>query len=803
MKRNIRALSIWSILVCIGGAGVSAAGAVVAFITINVYLATLVFVSLALVSLALAGAVEVSLRRSSRLLTRSAEQQQTMQRTAGSVGRLSPIVRDAVARAALNRTAGGQVKELSKGDSVPETSEVPHDRYVRFPEKQVVEIRRPTADEAPSGHDTALAEMLKSQGSTYVATVETRTQFLINNGENVTKVQKVGRAGWSAALNVAGASALRFDVAVNLESNVKDARAAIIWCRIYDSSGNEILTNGLPQRNDKFGSWTYLATSVSQPQNIKASLPQNAHSVRFGIIPWKNNTVQTRNAVGVTVVASNSDATEFRKPKQIRVAAILDDFSYESFRYECDLRLLEPSSWRRTMQSHAPDLLFVESAWAGPNQLGNPWRGRVYASERFGHENRNILLEILDYCSAMGIPTAFWNKEDPSHYEDKAHNFVETALLFDHIFTTDAICVDRYKTDYGHDSVTCLPFGVQPRNYNPIATEKREEKVVFAGAWYENHEERSEDMRAMFNSVIRSPYELEIRDRFYGSDDLWRDFPSEYQEFIRPSVPHNEVAQLFKSGAIGMTINTVTDSPTMFARRIFELMASNTFVVSNYSRGVEEFFQDRILFLDKNPNGLEDMSLASMAQVAERNLVDVLSHHTYERRFQKVLDTCMIEVEQASPTVTIVIRVDSLEDAVQARDQGLPIANEHGYSLLILLARTMRGTESSEVFGLVNGGDCLVAEERLLDDRTIDISSLITTDFYYYCFGLPVEVNGVDMSTFMLHAKYYPGYIVIRNPGDLPYSLRRGKDNENYFASVDSLKHSGKFFNEKALVYAV
>ena len=40
----------------------------------------------------------------------------------------------------------------------------------------------------------------------------------------------------------------------------------------------------------------------------------------------------------------------------------------------------------------------------------------------------------------------FWNKEDPPNFE----HFVQTAKLFDFIFTTDESCVPRYQAVTPH-----------------------------------------------------------------------------------------------------------------------------------------------------------------------------------------------------------------------------------------------------------------------------------------------------------------------------------------------------------------
>ena len=72
---------------------------------------------------------------------------------------------------------------------------------------------------------------------------------------------------------------------------------------------------------------------------------------------------------------------------------------------------------------------------------------------------RTGLQALVQHCRDAGVPTVFWNKEDPPHFED----FLDTARLFDHVFTTDAECVPAYRERLGHDRVGVLPFAVPDR----------------------------------------------------------------------------------------------------------------------------------------------------------------------------------------------------------------------------------------------------------------------------------------------------------------------------------------------------
>lgn len=453
----------------------------------------------------------------------------------------------------------------------------------------------------------------------------------------------------------------------------EEARMAVVFAECFDAQGRKINFQTLPSYSESFGYFTYLeAKSTKTDFRIAADVPRNATTLKLNFIKWAGY-CELSNKLDLKLFEENPQWALTRRPREIRVAAILDEFSYNSFKYECNLLSLDPVKWREQLDSFQPDIFFCESAWSGQDSDKRPWKGRVYTSTNFKGENREALLGILEYCSDMEIPTVFWNKEDPSHYEDKIHNFIDTALKFDHIFTTDVDCVQRYQEEYGHPSVRALPFAVQPRLFNPIETGKRSSDVTFAGGWYANHLQRSEDMTKIFRSVVESGRGLKIYDRFAGSGDESHDFPSEFQEYLNPPVPNESVSEVYKESEISLTINTETKSPSMFARRIFELMACNTFVVSNYSLGVEEFFGKNVLYLDKDRDALQRLSQDELLRTRQVNLENVLKNHTYEKRFAEVLDAAKISYNRAAPRSAVVVLASDVNtvESIWRKLQGL------------------------------------------------------------------------------------------------------------------------------------
>src|SRR5690606_11462591 len=142
-------------------------------------------------------------------------------------------------------------------------------------------------------------------------------------------------------------------------------------------------------------------------------------------------------------------------------------------------------------------------------------------------QNNAELVAIVEWCRDRGVPTVFWNKEDPVHFA----TFLNVARLFDYVFTTDFDCLHRYKRALGHDRVSLLPFGCQPSVHNPLEKYERKPSACFAGAYYARYPERQRDLEQLVGHLAKFTG-IEIFDRNFGSDNPDYSFPAEYRPFI-------------------------------------------------------------------------------------------------------------------------------------------------------------------------------------------------------------------------------------------------------------------------------
>ncbi|EAJ5683953.1 FkbM family methyltransferase [Campylobacter coli] len=348
----------------------------------------------------------------------------------------------------------------------------------------------------------------------------------------------------------------------------------------------------------------------------------------------------------------------FSDLKEMKMVCIMDEFTYTSFAYECNLLQLSPENWRDEIIAFKPDLLFIESAWQGKDSL---WKLKISG---FSIE----LQELIKYCKKNSIATIFWNKEDPVHFD----TFLPIARSVDFVFTTDIDCIPKYKFYAGHEDVYCLPFAAQTKMYNPIEEFDRKDEFNFAGSYYLRYPQRQLDFDNLINAI--KPYKnISIYDRNFNNPHSHYTFPNCYKDMIIGNLPFNEIVKAYKGYKFGITMNTVKQSQTMFARRAFELIACNTLVVSNFSRALRNFFGDLVVSSD-NVNELKNkLKLICDDEIYCKKiklnaLRKVMKEHTYTDRLRFIASIVYKKQFEFKHKFYILMHVSSQEEYVKALD---------------------------------------------------------------------------------------------------------------------------------------
>lgn len=343
---------------------------------------------------------------------------------------------------------------------------------------------------------------------------------------------------------------------------------------------------------------------------------------------------------------------------KLKVACILDEFSYQCFKYECELIPFRPNNWKEILVKKRPNMLFVESAWKGND---GTWQ---YKIGKYSNQGKNELIQLIKWCKEHKIATVFWNKEDPIHFG----KFIDSAKLFDFIFTTDENCVDKYKSILGHNNVYVLPFAAQPKIHNPIRSFKsKRDRLCFAGSYYVNrHEERKKDLEDLLD--VAMVYGLDIYDRNYNKNGEVKtlfSYPERFQSHIQGSVRYDEITKIYKEYKILLNVNSVKSSPTMFSRRVFEILACGTPVVSTYALGIENTLGDELVPMGNSKEDYEEIIRKMITDsdfyegICIQGIREILSYHTYSHRLTSVAKKIGLEVlDKNLPKVSVVSIVE-------------------------------------------------------------------------------------------------------------------------------------------------
>ncbi|WP_078429740.1 glycosyltransferase family protein [Alkalihalobacterium alkalinitrilicum] len=437
-----------------------------------------------------------------------------------------------------------------------------------------------------------------------------------------------------------------------LEKSIVDQKNTLRF-RMGDEIASALLK---PSFRTLFLPFTITKMMLEGAQNVNAR--NNRKKRKKGNQPQVRKNVSTNNNYGLAgrdrelnkIKSFKSHTLTKQNRPDVKVACILDNFSYECFKYECTLEQLRRETWEEQIEQLNPDFLLVESAWHGVDMT---WK---FMLTDIQNKEECAIRDLVNYCKTKNIPTVFWNKEDPPNYD----HFIETARLFDVVFTTEENVIPKYNKDLSHNNIFALPFAAQPNVHNPVNINfKAKNNVAFAGSWYaQKHFERQQDMDLILSGAKN--HGLHIFDRFFNftENDRYK-FPEKFQEHIIGSLDYEDMVKAYKMYKVFLNINSVKDSSTMFSRRVYELLASGTNVISTYSKGIQELFGDIVSLCETEEQVSNQVKLLiNNPEISERlsliGIREVYSKHLYKHRFQTILEKLNINIDEHEEGVSVV-----------------------------------------------------------------------------------------------------------------------------------------------------
>ena len=285
----------------------------------------------------------------------------------------------------------------------------------------------------------------------------------------------------------------------------------------------------------------------------------------------------------------------------------------------------------------SPSFILVESAWRGHK---DKWRYKIANYPDYPERNNVELRKLLELADKYNIPAVFWNKEDGAHF----NRFIDSASLFKYVLTVDSNCIERYQAILGSSvKVGVLPFALQPKFHYPIDLPPRYNESLFVGSYSQHiHDARRQWQDMAFTAA--SPYGLTIVDR--NSDrksDVYR-YPDLPNMTIKPAVPYNQTGELFRQYSHCLNVNTVTDSPSMFSRRLIEIMACGRLAVTNPSLAVSTRFEGMCEVIDSKEQADELFAQLSKGYTKQQKEMmryasdHVLQNYNYDKWLQRIIE---------------------------------------------------------------------------------------------------------------------------------------------------------------------
>jgi spore maturation protein CgeB len=324
----------------------------------------------------------------------------------------------------------------------------------------------------------------------------------------------------------------------------------------------------------------------------------------------------------------------------LKIALIADSLTYDSLSIENNVivKNITPVNYKVVLKFFKPDILFVESAWQG---YKNKWKFKIASYPEHPKRSNKKLKNVVQYAKELGIPTVFWNKEDGIHFD----RFIDSAKLFEHIFTVDENCIQRYKEIVDENvTVNTLMFAVQHKFHNFTGFHFKYKQANFVGSYSHHvHEKRKIWQDMMFKTVLKIGMELTVYDRNSDRKSSNYRYPNLGNLHVISAVPYEKTASIYKDYIISLNVNTIEDSPTMFSRRLIEILACGGIAVTNSTVAIHKLFREYChivsteeemheLFYRIHKFGLSEKDKERARAGAEY----VVKYHTWTHRLEEI-----------------------------------------------------------------------------------------------------------------------------------------------------------------------
>lgn len=268
----------------------------------------------------------------------------------------------------------------------------------------------------------------------------------------------------------------------------------------------------------------------------------------------------------------------------MNIYLISDNLTHQSLLLEDNCKIKAPNLF---MSRRGNAFLFCESAWLG---YKNRWKFKIASYPDYPKRNNRKLLNLLQRCKDRGIPTVFWDKEGITHF----NRFIDSAKHFDHIFTVDELCIERYRSVVPDTTTVELAmFPIQPKIHYFRGFNFKYLAANFLASYNNHiHTKRREWQHMLFESAIKAQLPITVFDRNSDRKSKRYRYPDNYNLNVLPALSYTQTANAYRDYIISLNVNTNETSPTMYSRRAVEILACGGILVSTPSKAMGNLFSD-------------------------------------------------------------------------------------------------------------------------------------------------------------------------------------------------------------------
>jgi hypothetical protein len=205
--------------------------------------------------------------------------------------------------------------------------------------------------------------------------------------------------------------------------------------------------------------------------------------------------------------------------------------------------------------------------------------------------------------------------------------------------------------------------------------------LCFAGSGYGRFADREAQLRMLLDPLLDQ--DIHIFDRQYSyllSDEF--EFPELYRKHIMGCLSYDQMLSAYRRYKIFLNANSVVDSATMFSRRVFEILACGTNVVSAAHPGIAALLGESVVQVRSSSEVRERTLELLRNESLRRSLVRqgvhaIFEKHTSRDRLATIFESIgASRTAQARPAVAVSrVNREQLKDPAQ-REQ-LVLSSTH------------------------------------------------------------------------------------------------------------------------------